>query len=95
MEMSTRTELRQSLEGITRLNAPAQRLTSLGMHYIPVDEQPVLVLVEINVPRLLAVLGKRLRKSKRGVAGTAHGAVRLSVATAEGREICGAAEGKR
>lgn len=92
--MNTRAELRQSLEGIARLNAPAQRLTSLGMHYIPVDGSPVLVLVEINVPRLLAVLGARLRNSKRGVACGAKGALRLTVATAEGREICGAAVGQ-
>lgn len=87
-----RAELRDALDAAKKhgLAAPVERLTSLGMHFIDVDGSPVLVNVAINVPRILAVLGKRLVKSKRGTANLAHGSVRLSVATLEGLEICGA-----
>ena len=84
-----RSKLRHSIARITQLNKPAQRLTSLGMHYVEVDEQPVLVLLELNVPRLLAVASNRLIASKRGLASFGKGAVRVSIATPEGLEICG------
>lgn len=93
--MKARAELRAILDDIARLNKPAQRLTSLGMHYIAVDEQPVLVLVELNVPRLLGVSAKRLRESKRGVVSFGKGAVRVSLATPEGHELCAAAAAKK
>ncbi len=84
-----RADLRQRLEAIARANTSTQRLTSLGMHYMPApDGTPVLVLVEVNVPRLLAVLCERVAKSKRGVASSGKGSVRVSLATPEAREIC-------
>lgn len=88
-----RTEIRTALERNGRHGVHAgERLTSLGMHYIDIDGTPVLVAVEINVPRILAVLGKRLVKSKSATARIANGSVRLTIATAEGREICGAVQ---
>ncbi|MBL9187885.1 MAG: hypothetical protein JNK23_10425 [Opitutaceae bacterium] len=85
-----RSEFRQRLAGVRASNAAAVRLTSLGMHFVPApDETPVLVTVEINVPRLLAVLGPRLFKSTRGVASSGKGSLRVSIATAEGHEVAG------
>lgn len=83
-----RTELRGILDEIARLNKPALRLTSLGMHYIGVEDHPVLVLVELNLPRLLAVSSRRLVESKSGLVSFGKGAIRVSIATPEGREIC-------
>lgn len=91
-----RTELRDALERNKRHRIPeatTQRVTDLGMHFIDVDGMPVLVTVEINVPRIVAVLGKRLVTSKSGVAKIANGSVRLRIATAEGRELCVAQKG--
>lgn len=86
-----RVEIRGALERNSRHRAQrAERFTDLGMHFIDVDGTPVLVAVELNVPRILAVLGKRLVKSKSGVARLGNGSIRLTIATAEGRELCGA-----
>lgn len=95
--MSTRGEIREILDAIGRLNKPALRLTSLGMHYVELGGRPVLVLVEINLPRLLAVSVKRIAASKRGATSPLNGSVRVSIATAEDLELLGArqAEEKR
>lgn len=62
------------------------------MHFMPApDETPVLVSIEVNVPRLLAILAKRVGKSKRGVASIGRGSVRVALATPEAREVCAAA----
>lgn len=96
---SKRSQIRRALEKNLRHSGKdllIGRLTDLGMHYIDVEGTPVLVTVEINVARILAVLGERLSKSKSGVARLGNGSIRLTIATAEGREICGATrEGKR
>lgn len=85
-----RAALRKKLLAIARVNTATQRLTSLGMHYIPgPGDSPILVLIEVNVPRLLVMLGQRCCKSKRGLASAARGSVRISLATAEAHEICG------
>lgn len=90
--MSTPSELRSILNDIARLNKPAQRLTSLGMHYVPApDGTPVLVLIEINVPRLLATVGQKVCRNKCGMSAGCRGSVRLSLATPEAREICASA----
>lgn len=93
--IQARSELRGILDDIARLNKPALRLTSLGMHYVAIDDQPVLVLVEMNVPRLLAVSVQRLKASKCGVASLGKGAVRVSIATPEGLEICAASQRRK
>ena len=96
--MSTRTELRQALEANRRhghdgfKELRSRSFTDLGMHFIDIDGSPVLVTVEINVPRILAVLGKRLVKAKSATARLGNGSIRLTVATAEGRELCACAE---
>ncbi len=90
--MTSRTELREHLEHIAARNVPALRLTSLGMHFVDVGGEPVLVHVELNVHRLLAVALRRLRRSKRGIVTIGSGAMRVAVATPEGLEICARAE---
>lgn len=95
--LAKRSELRATLDanhkhGIREWTP--QKMTDLGMHFIDVDGSPVLVQVELNVPRVLAVLGKRLVKSKSATAKMANGSLRLTIATAEGRELCAAAGGK-
>jgi hypothetical protein len=88
--MNAREKLRQRLSAVASLNKPAQRLTSLGMHYVPApDGTPVLVLIEINVPRLLATVGQKVTRNKCGMSAGCKGSVRLSLATARDREICG------
>lgn len=87
--MSAREKLRRRLADIAGLNKPAQRLTSLGMHYVPApDGTPVLVLIEINVPRLLATVGEKVCRNKCGMSAGCKGSVRLSLATPRDREIC-------
>lgn len=89
--MSARAELRQRLSDVARLNKPAQRLTSLGMHFVPApDGTPVLVLIEINVQRLLATIGEKVCRNKCGMSAGCKGSVRLSLATPEAREVCAA-----
>jgi len=84
-----RADLRRRLAAVTHANAVSQRLTSLGMYWmLTSDETPVLVQVEINVPRLLAISAERLFRSKRGAAASGKGSVRISIATPEGQEIC-------
>lgn len=87
-----RAEIRSSLERNRRHAVVEPRFTDLGMHYIDVAGEPVLVAVEISVPRLLAVLGKRLVKSKGASARAVNGSVRLTIATADGRELCAQTE---
>lgn len=85
----TRAVLRQRLQAIARANTATQRLTSLGMHYVPApDDTPVLVVIEINVPRLLAILGPKVCRNKCGMSAGCRGSVRVSLATPEAREIC-------
>lgn len=82
-----RIEYRRKRARVAAANAPTQRLTSLGMHFIPApDDTPILVHVEINVGRLLTELCWRVCKSKRGMATAGRGAVRVSIATPEGFE---------
>lgn len=89
--VKARSTLRDNLAAISAANPPAARLTSLGMHYLPApDETPVLVTVEINMSRLLAILRARVFKSKRGQASMGKGSVRVSVATPDGLEVLGA-----
>lgn len=95
--LAKRVEIRSALDKNRqhRLGDVAQpKFTDLGMHFTDVDGTPVLVTVEVNVPRLIATLGKRLAKSKSGMARMANNAVRLSIATAEGREVCAIATAK-
>ncbi len=87
--MPTRTEFRRRLQAVREANAPAQRITSLGMHFVPApDGTPVLVLVEINVSRLLATLGPKVCRNKCGMSAAGGGAVRVSLATPDARELC-------
>ena len=89
--MSARSELREVLGEIARLNKPAQRLTSLGMHWVAApDGTPVLVLVEINLARLLATIGQKVTRNKCGMSAGCRGSVRLSLARPEDREVCAA-----
>ena len=82
-----RTKLRRNLKRVRAVNVETQRLTSLGMHFIPApDDTPILVQVEVNVGRLLTELCWRVCKSKRGLATAARGAVRVSIATPDGFE---------
>ncbi len=62
--------------------------TNLGMHFVNVSaEEVVLVQVEVNLRGLLAVHGRRLVKSKRGIASASSGTVRMTLATPGDREI--------
>lgn len=70
------------------MKRPAPVFTNLGMHFVNVSaDRVVLVQVEVNVRGLLAVHGRRLVKSKSGRACLSSGAVRMSLATPDDREI--------
>lgn len=70
------------------MKRPAPVFTNLGMHFVNVSaNQVVLVQVEVNVRGLLAVHGRRLCKSKVGKASASSGTVRMTLATPDDREI--------
>lgn len=84
-----RFEIRSALEKNRKHSISGdRRIADLGMHFMDADGTPVLVSVEVNVPRLLGVLGERLARSKNGTARLAHGSVRLEISTPEGKELC-------
>lgn len=95
--LAKRIEVRSALEANRRhgLVGQGKRVTSLGMHFIDVDGTPVLVEIEVNVPRLIAYHGKRLVKSKSGTARVSQGSVCLKIATLEGLEFCAAVRDSR
>lgn len=84
-----RADLRDKFRRLAQVNPKAQRVTSLGMHYIPApDGTPVLVSIEINVSRLLATIGPKVCRNKCGMSAGCRGSVRVSLATPEAFDIC-------